>query len=359
MYEDWFTQVGGPDVWDEWTMSQKLGDRMVDVLNQHMSSWFIESDMDTIHRAGVNMIRVPIGYWAFVQNAPGEPYKNTTQLDRLSDVLTWAHQRKTYVLVDMHGLPGSQNGDQSSGRNTSLQTNGPIPWYSTANQQLSLQTLDAMLAWIDRHPSRSVVSGVTSVNEPQTFSNASHLDALKKFYTNSLHACKKYKMPLIAHHGFVDNPYEYWHDFFDDNDPAMLVFDDHPYPGWFPPREDKDAISDVVCGLGKSAHGFPSPVLMGEYSAVTNINTTAYTTSFMASQLGTYGWSAGSMFFNFKVNSTEHPVLAEAPVIMDKYSMFAMQKQGSFPSRPQSNAPSNFTDALPNPCGSDPKESWS
>lgn len=63
MYEDWMVEKGGEDAWDEYTMSKNVGDGMYDILNEHFDSWFTEDDMDTLADAGVNMLRIPMGYW--------------------------------------------------------------------------------------------------------------------------------------------------------------------------------------------------------------------------------------------------------------------------------------------------------
>lgn len=59
-------------------------------------------------RHSLNHVRIPIGYWAF-EVGPGEPYIQG-QLQYLQNAVGWAGQYGLKVLVDLHGLPGSQNG---------------------------------------------------------------------------------------------------------------------------------------------------------------------------------------------------------------------------------------------------------
>lgn len=70
--------------------------------------------------SGINHLRIPTGFWAWIPTVDGEPYLNCqscyqAQMDR---VLSYAHARGMYAVIDLHGLPGSQNGEQASGHNT-------------------------------------------------------------------------------------------------------------------------------------------------------------------------------------------------------------------------------------------------
>lgn len=369
LFEDWMTQVGGPEAWDEWSLSEKLGeDKMRDTLNEHMSTWFVESHMDEFKKAGINMIRIPIGYWPFLSTAETqEPYVNASHLDYLTLALNWAWKRSMYVVLDLHGLPGSQNGDQSSGHNMSLHSGGnnDVPWYQDKYQNLSKTAVTNMLDWIDKHPARSIVCGVTTVNEPQTDGgNKTRASILKDFYRWSIETTKKYKMPVVLHHGFIPHPYKYWEDFMSDQDPNMVIFDDHPYPAWFqnPNPTDEDKIKKNICDLGDEGKDFPVPVVMGEWSGVNNVNKSDVTTEYLNTQVNTYGWSAGSMFFNFRVNTTENPVLGPPVIIARTYSLLDLlppdNPVGQFPIYNGSVPVHDFTSSLKPSCGSTPTYPW-
>ena len=56
----------------------------------------------------MNHVRIPIGYWAFEVD-PGEPYIQG-QLQYLQNAIAWAGNYNLKVIVDLHGVPGSQNG---------------------------------------------------------------------------------------------------------------------------------------------------------------------------------------------------------------------------------------------------------
>ena len=365
MYEDWMVEQGGPDAWDEYAMSENLGaDKMQSVLRNHLDSWFTEDDMNTLQDAGVNMLRIPIGYWPFFSaQEVGEPYQNASHLDKLSEIMYGAWNRSIYVLIDLHGMPGSQNNDQSSGHNrTSL--GNTIEWYSSKNQEYSRQTVKNLLSWLDSHPAKSVVAGVTTVNEPKINSNDDYDSLLRDFYDFSIEQLRPFKIPLIAHHGFVGNPYKYWKSYAKKQKLGTFIFDDHPYPGWFqnPEPTDKDDMLTHICNFGNKMERFPAPVLMGEFSAISILNSTDWTTDYLSTQLKVFGWSAGSTFFNFRLNKTQNPVLSEPFAIGSKYSMLEMLRDnnptGRFPRRNVSIPVIEWTNSLTSHCGSDPEISW-
>ena len=204
------------------------------------------------------------------------------------------------------------------------------------------------------------MSGITAVNEPQSSNKKSRLGVIRDFYDRSFKACSQYKVPLIIHHGFVSSPdpYEYWHDFVSGKDPNMLIFDNHPYPGWFPPNDDQDKINKQVCKLGHQANGYPVPVIMGEWSGVSNVNTTDYKRYLIESQLSVYGWSAGSTYFSFKTAPSQNPIAGVRVGAEQEYSLFEMVKQGVFPKRDTSKSVVDFTDSLQNNCGKNPGITW-
>jgi aryl-phospho-beta-D-glucosidase BglC (GH1 family) len=62
----------------------------------------------------LNHVRIPIGYWAY-EVASGEPYIQG-QREYLLKATDWAGKHGLKVIIDLHGVPGSQNGydwDQS------------------------------------------------------------------------------------------------------------------------------------------------------------------------------------------------------------------------------------------------------
>ena len=75
--------------------------------------WLSEADFQEIAARGFNSVRVPVGYW----NIIADPYKAFAPADlavshRIVDwIFDMAEKYGLSVLLDLHGAPGSQNGD--------------------------------------------------------------------------------------------------------------------------------------------------------------------------------------------------------------------------------------------------------
>ncbi|PPR05615.1 hypothetical protein CVT26_009136, partial [Gymnopilus dilepis] len=94
---------------DEWTFCQ-YQDRQTAAraLEKHWKTFITEADFAAIAAAGLNHVKIPIGYWAF-DVVDGEPYVQG-QLPYLMKAVSWAEVHGLKVIIDLFGAPGSQNG---------------------------------------------------------------------------------------------------------------------------------------------------------------------------------------------------------------------------------------------------------
>ena len=70
--------------------------------------------------AGLDHVRIPVGYWMLDVEGT-EPYIQGSE-EFLDRAIGWAQENGIQVLIDLHGAPGSQNGNDHSGHL------GPIDW---------------------------------------------------------------------------------------------------------------------------------------------------------------------------------------------------------------------------------------
>lgn len=363
LIEDWMVQEGGADAWDEWTFTENLGSKAASVLQSHYNSWVTESDMDTLQNAGVNVIRIPIPFWAFIPTVSPEPYVSTGIMDQLNKMLAWCYNRGMYVMLDLHAMPGSQNGDQSSGRNTT-----DIEWFSQQNQDRSDTFLNNVLQWATSSNYSSIINGIEAVNEPRIVNdnwalNQTRFQITQSYYERSYATCLKYGVPMSFHNGFapgtVQQKMDLWAPFVSGKDPSMLIYEDHPYPGWFQtPEPGQAAIQTSVCEYGTAAQNFGIPVLMGEFSAIQSAGGTSYAQTYLQMQLATYGQSAGSIFWNFKAQTSQNPVLALSGNLMQLYSYVDILANNYMPNPGKGGNVRNFYAGLPNPCGGYQTYGW-
>ncbi|KAF2744704.1 glycoside hydrolase family 5 protein [Sporormia fimetaria CBS 119925] len=189
-------------------------------LKPHWDSFATLSDFWKIANAGFNLVRIPIGYWAFVDL--GEPYTSGAA-DYLDAAIDWARQTGLKVMIDLHGAPGSQNGFDHSGRK--LDSPG---WGQGDTVQ---QTLDVLKIIGDKFATREmqdVVVAIQFLNEP--FLPQLEKEMVKQFYRDAFFTLRETSnTTVVLHDGFMGSS---WMDEFltpDDNGARFVVVDFHYY----------------------------------------------------------------------------------------------------------------------------------
>nr|POE80046.1 glucan 1,3-beta-glucosidase [Quercus suber] len=154
---------------DEYTLTKALGASAAHdkVLKPHWDQWVTLDDFKKIKQYGFNVVRVPIGFWAY-DNA-NTPYAQGAA-PYMDKAIAWARQVGVKVIVDLHGAPGSQNGFDNSGH----KMNTP-QWQTGNNVQRTLAVLETIQKKYGASSYDDVVAGIELLNEPLT----SELDANK------------------------------------------------------------------------------------------------------------------------------------------------------------------------------------
>eukprot|EP00457_Paulinella_chromatophora_P002471 gb/GEZN01002476.1/.p1 GENE.gb/GEZN01002476.1/~~gb/GEZN01002476.1/.p1 ORF type:complete len:690 (+),score=90.84 gb/GEZN01002476.1/:27-2072(+) len=100
---------------DEWHWCTELGKEDAHrILHQHWDTWVTEQTIMDLAYAGINHVRIPIGYWILDDIAPGEPWVEGG-MKYLKRCIEWCKKHGIWVLLDLHSAPGSQNGYDNSG----------------------------------------------------------------------------------------------------------------------------------------------------------------------------------------------------------------------------------------------------
>lgn len=103
---------GKCDAMDEYGLMDALGpEAAAKRMERHWSTWIKEEDIAWLSAHGINTVRVPFGYWMVY---PEKPFVNG-QLHYLDRLFEWCHKHSVAVLLDFHGLKGSQTGNPTSG----------------------------------------------------------------------------------------------------------------------------------------------------------------------------------------------------------------------------------------------------
>jgi glucan 1,3-beta-glucosidase len=150
---------------DEYTLCAELGpSQAAKVLEKHYARFVTEQTFREIQAAGLDHIRIPFSYWA-ITTYPGDPYVPKISWRYLLRAIEYARKYGLRVNLDVHGLPGSQNGWNHSGRL------GAIGWLNgtdgALNAQRSLDLHAQLSAFFAQPRYRNVVVIYGLVNEPK------------------------------------------------------------------------------------------------------------------------------------------------------------------------------------------------
>lgn len=153
---------------DEYTLCQHLGaDAAKSTLEQHYATFVTEQTFIDIASAGLDHVRIPFSYWAVV-TYPDDPYVFRTSWRYLLRGIEWARKHGLRINLDLHGLPGSQNGWNHSGRQ------GAIGWLNgtdgSTNAQRSLDVHNQLSQFFAQERYQNIISFYGLANEPKMIS---------------------------------------------------------------------------------------------------------------------------------------------------------------------------------------------
>ncbi|KAH7096203.1 glycoside hydrolase family 5 protein [Auriculariales sp. MPI-PUGE-AT-0066] len=170
---------------DEWTMhgflTKVAPTNPTEMLEEHYSTFITEQDFAQIAGAGLNWVRLPIPYWA-IEVWEGEQFIPRIQWKYFLKAIEWARKYGLRINLDLHGVPGSQNGWNHSGRLLRYPNWLKTPM-GTANAQRSLSYIRVITQFISQEQYANVVPMFGIVNEPYNIGLA---DApVKSFYAEA------------------------------------------------------------------------------------------------------------------------------------------------------------------------------
>ncbi|THH18479.1 hypothetical protein EW146_g2512 [Bondarzewia mesenterica] len=170
------------------------------VLERHWDTFINDTDFQYLASIGINTVRLPIGYWSlgplFCSGTPFEPvadvYRNAWP--QIVRALNMADNAGIGVLVDLHGAPGSQNGQQHSGISDGATNLFGNPWWED-------KTIDVLTYLVKQLSTVTNVVGIQMLNEPK------NVPELADFYARAISAMRQISpdaasFPLYLHDGF-------------------------------------------------------------------------------------------------------------------------------------------------------------
>lgn len=182
-------------------------------LEPHWETFITDDDFRKIAELKLNLVRIPIGYWAF-KLLDGDPYTQG-QEEYLDLAIVWAREYGLKVQICLHGMPGSQNGFDNSG----LTTQDPQWVDNDENFELGKVVINYIF---DKYGKDPTVHSIEVVNEPL----ALKLDKtrLVDYYMYCLKLAKEKQLDakVVLHDAFLN--IESWQNF-----PGEFILDHHFY----------------------------------------------------------------------------------------------------------------------------------
>lgn len=272
--------AGGLFVQEEWMCPTSLDDhlRMIQTLTARFgyeksmalievyeSNWWTEKDFDNVKSLGFNLIRLPFAYFN-LEDENGE----LTRFERMDWFIDECDERDIYVILDLHGAYGSQNGKDHSGDtlNNDLFT-------SEENVEKTIALWETVAR---RYKDRSIVAGYDILNEPEGvngYTNYVQWNCFDEIYT-AIRAVDSEHIIIMESVWEVNNlptPSVY--------DWENVVYEYHNYCwdnyGDYGTQKDfvDKKIDDYERAFKKNYHNVP--IFIGEWTGFTNADVWKYT----------------------------------------------------------------------------------
>ena len=167
---------------DEYSLCSELGAvKSRKLLEKHRKNFITTADFKWIKDNGAELLRIPVGYWIFGDK---KPYLSC--IEYLDFAFKNAEKFGLEVIIDFHGAAGSQNSKQHSGQK------GLMEWYKSSNQSKSLQVIERLAKRYGKSPS---LYGLELLNEPDS---SIPYKTLYDFYVKGYKIVRKYCSEEVA-----------------------------------------------------------------------------------------------------------------------------------------------------------------
>lgn len=251
---------------DEYHLCQQMGyDPAKELLIDHWNTWYTEDDFASISKMGFNLVRIPIGYWAF-NTLDSDPYVSGLQEYYLDKAIQWSKKYGLKVWIDLHGAAGSQNGFDNSG----LRDQITFPEDDT-NLKITLVTIKYILQKYSGPEYIDTVIGIELLNEP--LGPSIDINKLKSQYLQPAYDFLRKELGnsdqiIVIHDAFMPN--SEWDDFLTlDQNTYGVVMDHHHYQVFSSGELERniDQHIQVACEWADTKLVEPHWNVAGEFSA--------------------------------------------------------------------------------------------
>ncbi|KAI5248970.1 glycoside hydrolase [Aureobasidium subglaciale] len=258
---------------DEWTLCQTLGDQCGPTLEARYASFLNHSTIDQLASVGVNTLRIPTTYAAWV-NVPGSALYHGNQQQYLKAITDYAiNTYGMHIIVGLHSLPGGVN---------NLDIGEALMhddfFYNTTNLNYAYEAVDAILDFIKASGNMTSWTigpiNEASDNLPGFGTSAGLTDKGAQWVADYINgvvsrtAKVDSRIPVMVQDCFKGA--SFWEPYFDAS--ANLVIDSHVY--YFAAAGTySQFVAPAVCGQAAFiAESSKFPNFIGEWSLQTMYN---------------------------------------------------------------------------------------
>ena len=234
MLPEMFAGTGAED--EVWLNRKVSSDELKEKMKKHRDTFITEKDFAFIKEQGIGLLRIPVPYFIFGDR---EPFNGC--IEYLDKAFDWAEKYGLQILIDLHTVPGSQNGYDNGG------ITGVCKWCKNPQEvEFALTVLERLA---ERYKNRVGLYGIEVLNEPISFlvyatapstgkavdkeeakgSSYVPMPFLENFYRNAYKRLRQIlpeNKTIVFHDGFR---LRHWRRFFRKENMKNVVLDTHIY----------------------------------------------------------------------------------------------------------------------------------
>lgn len=151
MQPELFAGTGAED--EVWLNRRMDPEELKEKMKKHRDTFITEADFRFLKGQGINLLRIPVPYFIF---GDCRPFQGC--IEYLDRAFEWAEAYGLQILIDLHTVPGSQNGYDNGG------LTGVCKWCKNPQDvEFALQVLERLA---QRYADREALFGIEVLNEP-------------------------------------------------------------------------------------------------------------------------------------------------------------------------------------------------
>lgn len=262
--------------------------------DRYLDSYITETDIVLMAREGFNCVRLPLNARHLYEMREYQPHWKEAMFARIDRLIEWCRKHRIYVILDMHGAPGGQTGQNID----DSEADQPMLFMEPHYEE------ELILLWKEiarRYREEEVVAGYDLLNEPVMKNFHQYNDLVLPLYRRLIEAIREidqnHMIILEGLHWATD--FSIFDSFTKEEATNNILLQFHKY--WSNP--DADSLEEYL----RYSENLKVPIFMGEGG---ENNCDWYTTVFPLYERLNISWS----FWSYKkMDCTNSPITFDVP----------------------------------------------